>query len=109
MQAPQLNFRPKGLYIGGKWVDSAGGKSFESVNPSNREKLADLPLADERDVDRAVTAAKAAFTPTGRGYRRGNALARSNDSRAASTSTPKSSRSWTVSIPATPLPACAAT
>ena len=37
-------------YIGGKWVDSAGGKSFESVNPSNREKLADLPLADERDV-----------------------------------------------------------
>jgi betaine-aldehyde dehydrogenase len=61
MQAPQLNFRPKGLYIGGKWVDSAGGKSFESVNPSNREKLADLPLADARDVDRAVTAAKAAF------------------------------------------------
>jgi betaine-aldehyde dehydrogenase len=61
MQAPQLNFRAKGLYIGGNWVDPASGKSLESANPSNREKLADLPLADERDVDRAVNAAKAAF------------------------------------------------
>ncbi|HEY8442420.1 MAG TPA: aldehyde dehydrogenase family protein [Xanthobacteraceae bacterium] len=61
MQAPQLNFTPKGLYIGGKWVDAAAGKTFESVNPSTREKLGDVPSADQRDVDRAVKAAKIAF------------------------------------------------
>ncbi len=61
MQAPQLNFRPKGLYIGGKWVDPVAAKSFESLNPSTREKLVDLPLAGEQDVDRAVKAAKTAF------------------------------------------------
>jgi betaine-aldehyde dehydrogenase len=61
MQAPQLNFTPKGLYIGGKWVDAAAGKTFETVNPSTREKLGDVPSADQRDVDRAVKAAKIAF------------------------------------------------
>ena len=61
MLAPQLNFTPKGLYIGGRWVDPTAGKSFESVNPSTREKLGEVPAADERDVDRAVKAAKAAF------------------------------------------------
>jgi betaine-aldehyde dehydrogenase len=62
MQAPQLNFAPRGLYIAGKWVEPAAGKRFASVNPSTREKLGEVPSADERDVDRAVKAAKAAFT-----------------------------------------------
>jgi betaine-aldehyde dehydrogenase len=61
MQAPQLDFTPKGLYIGGKWVEPHAGKGFESVNPSTRAKLGKVPAADERDVDRAVQAAKAAF------------------------------------------------
>ncbi|MET0538016.1 MAG: aldehyde dehydrogenase family protein [Xanthobacteraceae bacterium] len=76
MQAPRLDFTPKGLYIGGKWVDAAAGKTFESVNPSTREKLADLPLAGERDVDRAVKTAKAAFAEWSRvpGRERARAL-----------------------------------
>ncbi|MEE8352239.1 MAG: aldehyde dehydrogenase family protein [Rhodospirillales bacterium] len=58
---PDLNFSPKGLYIGGEWQESAGNKTFESINPSNREKLADIPDAQEKDVQRAVAKAKAAF------------------------------------------------
>lgn len=58
---PDLGFSPKGLFIGGTWHESASGKTFESINPSNRESLGDVPYAEERDVDRAVTAAAAAF------------------------------------------------
>ena len=61
MQSPALNFSPRGLYIGGRWVSPADGKSFASINPSNLEKLADVPAAGEADVDAAVQAAKAAF------------------------------------------------
>ncbi|HXW30531.1 MAG TPA: aldehyde dehydrogenase family protein, partial [Xanthobacteraceae bacterium] len=61
MQSPKLNFVPRGLYIGGRWVSPNEGKSFASINPSNMEKLADVPTAGEADVDAAVKAAKAAF------------------------------------------------
>ena len=61
MTTPDLNFSPKGLYIGGEWHDSIDGGTFETINPSNLEKLGDVPDATEKDVDRAVAAAKAAF------------------------------------------------
>jgi betaine-aldehyde dehydrogenase len=61
MHSPALNFTPRGLYIGGRWVSPVAGKSFASINPSNMEKLADIPAADDRDVDTAVKAAKTAF------------------------------------------------
>jgi betaine-aldehyde dehydrogenase len=61
MQSPKLNFAPRGLYIGGRWVSPIEGKSFASINPSNMEKLADVPTAGEADVDAAAKAAKAAF------------------------------------------------
>jgi betaine-aldehyde dehydrogenase len=61
MQAPALNFTPRGLYIGGEWVAPAGDKSFVSINPSNMDTLGDVPAASEADVDRAVTAARDAF------------------------------------------------
>ena len=61
MQTPALNFTPRGLYIGGEWVAPAEDKSFVSINPSNMDKLGDVPAASEADVDRAVTAAKAGF------------------------------------------------
>ena len=44
--APPLDFVPKGLYIGGAWVGSAGDRTFETINPSTGEKLADVPLAE---------------------------------------------------------------
>ena len=62
MQSPKLNFNPRGLYIGGRWVASAEDKSFASINPSNMDKLADVPSAGAVDVDAAVRAAKRAFT-----------------------------------------------
>ncbi len=61
MNAPEMNFRPRGLYIGGEWVASAGNKTFETINPSNSETLGEVPYATEEDVDRAVQAAKKAF------------------------------------------------
>lgn len=64
--SPDLNFSPKGLYIGGKWEEGNSGKTFASFNPSNGEHLGDVPMADEKDVDRAVTEAKKAFTDWGR-------------------------------------------
>jgi betaine-aldehyde dehydrogenase len=62
MQSPALNFIPRGLYIGGQWVSPVDGSTFASINPTNMEKLADVPGAGEKDVDTAVKAAKAAFT-----------------------------------------------
>jgi len=61
MNAPPLNVVLKGLYIGGEWVPGAGDHTFETINPSTGEKLGDVPLAGEADVDRAVAAAKKAF------------------------------------------------
>ena len=58
---PDLGFTPKGLYIGGEWLESVKGKRFESINPANMEILGDVPLADENDVNLAVMAAKDAF------------------------------------------------
>ena len=58
---PDLDFSPKGLYIGGEWHDSIDGGTFETVNPSNLEKLGDVPEASDKDVDRAVAAANSAF------------------------------------------------
>jgi len=56
-----------GLFIGGQFVDSAGGSMFKTISPSSEEVLADVTEADEADVDRAVRAARRAFDgPWGR-------------------------------------------
>jgi acyl-CoA reductase-like NAD-dependent aldehyde dehydrogenase len=49
------------LFIGGEFVDSAGGERFTTVNPATGEPLALMSGGTERDVDRAVAAAKEAF------------------------------------------------
>ena len=59
MESPSLNFTPHGLFIGGRWVSPVEDKHFPSINPSNMEKLGDIPAAGEADVDLAVKAAKA--------------------------------------------------
>ena len=61
MSTPDLNYSPKGLYIGGDWHESIDGGTFETINPSNLESLGDVPKASEKDVDRAVAAARIAF------------------------------------------------
>ena len=61
MQAPDLAFEPRGLFVGGEWIATRSGRTITSINPANGELLGAVPLADEHDVDRAVAAARAAF------------------------------------------------
>ena len=49
------------LFIGGKFMAPARGEYFDTINPSNEKKLAEVALATEQDVDRAVKAARRAY------------------------------------------------
>ena len=48
-------------YIGGKRVAASGGETFVTVNPADNRPITTVPSGDERDIDRAVAAAKEAF------------------------------------------------
>ena len=49
------------LFIDGKFVDSAEGKTFGTYNPHTEELIAEVQEAGIEDVDRAVAAARKAF------------------------------------------------
>jgi acyl-CoA reductase-like NAD-dependent aldehyde dehydrogenase len=49
------------LFIGGEWVDSASGETFQTINPATGEVLASLSSAGKEDVHRAVDAAWKAY------------------------------------------------
>ena len=49
------------LFIGGEWVKPQSKKYIDSNNPSNKEFLAKIAEADEKDVDNAVKAANKAL------------------------------------------------
>lgn len=49
------------IFINGKWVDAASGKTFATYNPATGEVLAQVAEGDREDIDRAVKAARAAF------------------------------------------------
>lgn len=48
-------------YIGGKWVKSQSGETFESEDPYTGEPWALIPKCGAKDVDKAVEAAYAAY------------------------------------------------
>jgi betaine-aldehyde dehydrogenase len=48
-------------FIDGEFVDAADGATEEVTNPANGEAIAEMPLSNEEDVNRAVAAAKRAF------------------------------------------------
>ena len=52
--------RQFGLFIGGAWQAPAAGKYFDTVDPSNGEKLASVGQGGAADIDAAVRAARAA-------------------------------------------------
>ncbi|MFB3917354.1 MAG: aldehyde dehydrogenase family protein [Terriglobales bacterium] len=52
---------PRQLFIGGRWVDAASGKTFPTYDPSTGEVLARVAEAGWEDINRAVKAARAAF------------------------------------------------
>lgn len=49
------------LFINGEWTKPSSKKYMESHNPANKELLAKFAEADEKDVDKAVKAAKDAL------------------------------------------------
>jgi len=48
-------------YINGKWESASGGKTFPVFDPSTEEVIAQVAASEAADVDRAATAARAAF------------------------------------------------
>jgi aldehyde dehydrogenase (NAD+) len=52
------------LFIDGKFVKPSTGKYFDSINPATEEKLTEVALAGEKDVDAAVKAARRAYDKT---------------------------------------------
>ena len=68
---------PRKMLIGGRWADSASGKTFPTYNPATGEVLAQVAEGDRADIDAAVKAARKAFetgawprmTPSERGRR----------------------------------------
>lgn len=51
-------FELQQLYIGGRRVDATSGQTFQSINPSNGEILAEIQAAAKADVDLAVSSAQ---------------------------------------------------
>ena len=51
----------KQFYINGEWVDPVTPNDFDVINPANEEVCAQISLGSEEDVNRAVSAARAAF------------------------------------------------
>ncbi len=49
------------MLIDGQWVDAESGETFVTVNPATGEPLARVPRAGEKDVDKAVKAARKAL------------------------------------------------
>ena len=52
------------LFINGNFISPNKGKYFDSINPANEKKLAEIADADADDVDAAVRAARKAYTTT---------------------------------------------
>ena len=50
------------LFINGEFVDASGGTPFATINPATEETLAMVAEASAADVDRAVKAARTAYT-----------------------------------------------
>jgi len=56
----QLN-KKYGHFIGGKFTQPSSGKYFKTLNPSTGKPIADIAQGDERDINKAVRAARQAY------------------------------------------------
>jgi betaine-aldehyde dehydrogenase len=50
------------MYVGGEWVGAASKQTMDVLDPATEEVIATAPAAGAADVDRAVKAARAAYT-----------------------------------------------
>src|ERR1700687_2628092 len=53
--------RTQKMFINGKWVEAASGKTFSTFNPATGDVLSQVAEGDKEDINRAVKAARAAF------------------------------------------------
>lgn len=53
--------RTQKLYIDGRWVASASGKTFDTIDPATERVICQVAEGDAEDVDRAAKAAHKAF------------------------------------------------
>jgi aldehyde dehydrogenase (NAD+) len=60
-----LSAQPLKMFIGGRWVASQSGKTFETLDPGEGTVLAKVAAGDVADVDAAVAAAQEAFRKSG--------------------------------------------
>ncbi|HLO84728.1 MAG TPA: aldehyde dehydrogenase family protein [Nostocaceae cyanobacterium] len=58
----QVKIGPTQLLINNEWVESVSGKRFATINPATGETICEVAEADAADVDKAVQAARKAFT-----------------------------------------------
>src|SRR5699024_3376545 len=49
-------------YINGEWVDPTGSETMEVINPATEEVLGHISVGTQADLDRAVQAARSAFS-----------------------------------------------
>ncbi|EFG8199587.1 aldehyde dehydrogenase family protein, partial [Escherichia coli] len=61
MQSRDNLIHDYGTFIGGQWTPSESGRTFDSYDPFTAKVWAKIPHCDAVDVDRAVTAARAAL------------------------------------------------
>ncbi len=52
------------LFINGEFVPAVDGKYFNTINPSNERKIAEVAEADKEDVEKAVASAQKAYQKT---------------------------------------------
>src|SRR5215470_8544724 len=53
--------KPKKLFIVGRWVEAASGKTFSTIDPASEQVICEVAEGDREDVDRAAKAAHKAF------------------------------------------------
>jgi aldehyde dehydrogenase (NAD+) len=58
----QVKIGPTQLLINNEWVNSVSDRRFETINPTTGETICEVAEADAADVDKAVQAARNAFT-----------------------------------------------
>lgn len=52
------------LFINGEFVPGVEGRYFDTINPSNEEKIAEVAEAGKADIDKAVSSARKAYDKT---------------------------------------------
>jgi acyl-CoA reductase-like NAD-dependent aldehyde dehydrogenase len=62
MDTASANLTKYKMFIGGEWLDAASGEYFESDNPFLGKPWALIPRGGKEDAERAVAAARKAFT-----------------------------------------------